>query len=59
MDIISVDFTLSELSLLRQSLDMITINGKDAKLVASLQTKLEEAMIALPPPLQDKAKKQL
>ena len=41
MDLFSVDFTLGELALLRQSLDVITITGKDAKFVASLQTKLE------------------
>lgn len=35
-------FTITELQLLRQSLDIITIQGKDAKLVAALQVKLEE-----------------
>lgn len=42
MDIFSVDFTLGELQLLRQSLDAISISGRDAKYVASLQVKLEE-----------------
>lgn len=41
MDIFSVEFTIGELQLLRQSLDVITINGKDAKYLAALQTKLE------------------
>lgn len=34
-------FELVELQLLRQSLDVITILGKDAKKVANLQQKLE------------------
>ena len=33
-----------ELQLLRHSLDVITIVGKDAKTVANLQTKLEEVI---------------
>jgi len=37
-------FTLMELQLLRQSLDVITIAGKDAKTVATLQTKLEKVI---------------
>lgn len=35
-------FNLMEMQLLRQSLDVITIAGKDAKTVATLQTKLEK-----------------
>lgn len=41
MNIFSVDLTLQELQLLRGSLDVITLAGKDAKFVASLQIKLE------------------
>ena len=37
-------FELMELQLLRQSLDVITILGKDAKKVANLQQKLESAI---------------
>ncbi len=37
-------FTIIEIQLLRQSLDIITISGKDAKTVANLQSKLEEAI---------------
>jgi hypothetical protein len=37
-------FELVELQLLRQSLDVITILGKDAKKVANLQQKLESAI---------------
>lgn len=55
MDLINIDLTPGEVSLLRQSLDIISISGKDAKFVAALQIKLEEAMI--PPNEELKAKK--
>ena len=35
------DLSIGEWSLLRQSLDIITIQGKDAKMLADLQTKLD------------------
>ena len=41
MDIFSIDVTLNELLFIRQALDLVTISGKDAKYVASLQYKLE------------------
>ena len=44
MDLFSIDFTLNELQVLRQSLDIVTITGKDAKFIASLQIKLESEM---------------
>lgn len=37
-------FSLMELQLLRQSLEVITIAGKDAKTVANLQIKLEKVI---------------
>jgi hypothetical protein len=44
MDLFSVDFTESELQVIRQSLDIIQLYGKDAKLIANLQTKLEQTL---------------
>jgi hypothetical protein len=41
MDIFSIELTLPEIQTLRQSLDVITIVGKDARFLASLQIKLE------------------
>ena len=41
MNIFSIDLTLQEITLMRQSLDVITITGKDAKFVGNLQYKLE------------------
>ena len=37
-------FTAQDLSILRQSLDIITITGKDAKYIASLQIKIEQEL---------------
>jgi hypothetical protein len=44
MDIFSIDITIPEIQLLRSSLDVITVSGKDAKFVARLQIKLEQEM---------------
>lgn len=41
MDLYSIDFSLNEISLFRQLLDIIDIKGKDAKYIANLQIKLE------------------
>lgn len=42
-----VELSLDEISLIRQSLDIITISGKSAKFVASLQEKLDESSFQL------------
>lgn len=44
MDIFSIDLTVPEIQTIRQSLDLITIAGKDAKFLATLQTKLESEL---------------
>lgn len=44
MDIFSIDFTVPEIQTIRQSLDLITIAGKDARFLANLQTKLEHEL---------------
>jgi hypothetical protein len=41
MELFSIDLTIAEIQLSRQALDVISIAGKDAKLVANLQYKLE------------------
>jgi len=41
MDIFSIDVTHNELAFLRQSLDVVSVSGKDAKFLANLQTKIE------------------
>jgi hypothetical protein len=40
-EIFSIDLTLNELNFIRQSLETVTIQGKDAKFLVSLQMKLE------------------
>ena len=47
MDIFSIDVTETEISFLRQSLELVTITGKDAKFLASLQIKLEQELIEI------------
>ena len=44
MDIFSIDVTHNEIAFLRQSLDLVTVNGKDAKFLANLQVKLENEL---------------
>ena len=52
-------FRSNEIQLIRQSLDVISISGKDAKFVATLQVKLEREMAQIQEILkQEEAKKQ-
>jgi hypothetical protein len=46
-------FTIAELTLMRQALDVITITGKDAQYVAQLQVKIEQQLS--PPTPQEKS----
>jgi hypothetical protein len=47
MELYSIDVTPQELAFMRQSLDLVTISGKDAKFVAGLQSKLEDEMVEI------------
>jgi len=59
MNIFSIDLTLGEIQCLRQSLDVISISGKDAKFVATLQVKLEREIAQIQERLkQEEDKKQ-
>ena len=44
MNIFSVDFSHAELNFLRQTLETIPIQGRDAKFCASIQVKLEHEL---------------
>jgi hypothetical protein len=44
MDIFSIDFTHNELNFIRQSLETVSIQGRDAKFLANLQIKLENEL---------------
>jgi hypothetical protein len=59
MNIFSIDLTVNEIQLLRQSLDIISIKGTDAKFLANLQSKLENELIQIQEILkQEEVKKQ-
>ena len=49
-------FTLQEFQLMRQSLDVITILGKDATVVSDLQKKLDEIIINIQNPPKESRK---
>jgi hypothetical protein len=44
MNLFSVDFSHAELNFLRQALETIPIQGRDAKFCASIQIKLEQEL---------------
>jgi hypothetical protein len=44
MNIFAVDFTHAELNFLRQALETVPIQGRDAKFCASIQIKLEQEL---------------
>lgn len=46
-ELYSIDLTPVEIAFIRQSLDTVTINGKDAKFLANLQTKIEDEMLEI------------
>lgn len=53
-------FSLPELQLIRAGLDIITIRGADAKLLAQLQSKVEDCLnefVDIPPTNNPKATK--
>ena len=47
MNIFSIDLTVNEIQLLRQSLDIISIKGTDAKFLANLQSKLQSELLKI------------
>ena len=47
-------YNIPELQLIRHALDVITIKGSDAKLLASLQTKIEDELNSKSKPVKSK-----
>jgi hypothetical protein len=47
MDIFSIDVTPNELAFIRQSLEIVTVSGKDAKFLATLQVKIENELMQI------------
>ena len=52
MNLFSVEFTPSELNCIRQSLDLMTVQGTDAKFLANLQVKIENEIMEIASMLQ-------
>ena len=59
MDIFSVNFTVNELNFIRQSLETVTIQGKDAKFLATLQVKIEQELIEIQKMMQAEEQKKM
>jgi len=47
MDMFSIDVTYNELLFIRQTLELPTISGKDAKFLAGLQIKVENELLQI------------
>ena len=59
MDIFSIDLTHNELNFIRQSLETVTIQGKDAKFLASLQSKIEHELSEIKKIIQEEEQKKM
>ena len=60
MNLFSIDLTTQEISTIRQSLDVVSISGKDAKFLANLQNKLDSEIVNIQQTIkQIEAQKQL
>ena len=59
MNIFSIDLTINEITFLRQALEPISIQGRDAKFVASLQLKLEQELNEIQKIIQEEEQKKV
>lgn len=59
MDIFSIDLTHNELNFIRQSLETVTIQGKDAKFLATLQVKIEHELSEIKKMIQEEEQKKM
>ena len=59
MDIFSIDVTHNELNFIRQSLETVTIQGKDAKFLATLQVKIEHELSEIQKMKQEEEQKKM
>jgi predicted house-cleaning noncanonical NTP pyrophosphatase (MazG superfamily) len=59
MDIFSIDVTHNELNFIRQSLETVTIQGKDAKFLATLQVKIEHELSEIQRMKQEEEQKKM
>ena len=47
LDLFSIDLTQNEIVFIRQALDVVSVSGKDAKFLASLQVKIEQELLEI------------
>ena len=47
MDFFSIDLTHNEIVFIRQTLELPSISGRDAKFLANLQTKIENELVEI------------
>ena len=47
LDIFSIDLTQNEIVFIRKALDVVSVSGKDAKFLASLQVKIEQELLEI------------
>lgn len=60
MNLFSINLTTQEISTIRQSLDIISVSGKDAKFLVNLQDKLDTEILSIQQTIkQIEAQKQL
>jgi hypothetical protein len=59
MDLFEINLTFNELTFLRSALDPISIQGRDARFVASLQIKLEQEIEEVKRMLQEAENKKM
>jgi hypothetical protein len=59
MDLFEISLTFNELTFLRSTLDPISIQGRDARFVASLQMKLEQEIEEIKNMLQEAENKKM
>jgi hypothetical protein len=59
MEIFSIDLTHNELNFVRQSLEAVQIQGKDAKFLANLQIKIEHELSEIQRMKQEEEQKKM
>ena len=47
LDVFYIDLTQNEIVFIRQALDVVSVSGKDAKFLASLQVKIEQELLEI------------
>jgi hypothetical protein len=59
MNIFSINMTPNDLSFIRQALDAVQVQGKDAKFLANLQVKIENELSEIQRLIQEEEQKKM